>query len=74
MGTSFSPTALAARRFAAGEASRPPFPANPPAAPAVPAGAVCELSCEWPRVQSLPPFRGIRQALRQIQAMQARHA
>jgi hypothetical protein len=73
MRTSASPTALAARRFATSEASRPPFPSNPPAAPAA-TGAACELWCEWPRVRSLPPFRSIRQALRQIQAIQARHA
>jgi hypothetical protein len=62
-----SPTARAAALLAARPAAAPAatLPANPNG----------ERWCEWPRrVPSLPPFRGIRQALLQIQAFQTRHA
>lgn len=73
MRTNFSPLAEAARRHAAGAAARAVAPGA--ASGATPRGAACELWCEWPRrVPSLPPFRGIRQALQQIQAVQTRHA
>ena len=72
MRTNFSPIAEAARRHAAG-ATRGAAPAA--ASGSTPRGAAGELWCEWPRrMPSLPPFRGIRHALQQIQAIQTRHA
>ena len=86
MRTNFSPLAEAARRHAAA-ATRPAVPAAPstvsvssvtsitPSSSPVPSWSAAEERwCEWPRVQSLPPFRGIRRALQQIQAIQTRHA
>jgi hypothetical protein len=68
MRASTSPTAQAARLLATRA-----IPAAPATIAASPAGS--ERWCEWPRrPASLPPFRGVRQALLHIQALQARHA
>jgi hypothetical protein len=84
MRTNFSPLAEAARRHAA-RAAAPAAratvsvssvtPITPSSSPVPSWSATEERWCEWPRrVNSLPPFRGIRQALQQIQAIQTRHA
>ena len=86
MRTNFRPLAEAARRHAAGapRAATPAAgspvsvssvtPITPSSSP-VPSWSATEARwCEWPRVRSLPPFRGIRQALQHIQAIQTRHA
>jgi hypothetical protein len=73
MRTNFSPIAEAARRQAA--VARSSSTASMTTSGAGASGATCELSCEWPRrMPSLPPFRGVRHALQQIQALQSRHA